>query len=132
VATAIAAGTIATAATAVTATTASIAATTTSVTTASASIAATASVAAATATATAASIATATAVFGVGAAGMGDRVRNQDGGCRQHPTNGKSKDRLFELHKFLHLLVLVIEPQQSRCKSEAIACSAIETSAHLA
>ncbi|MFJ3468535.1 hypothetical protein [Pseudomonas sp. NPDC090201] len=84
-----------------------MATTTASITTAAASIASTT---AAVTTTTAASTATA-AVFGVGAAGVRDRVRNQHGGCRQHPTNGKSKDRLFELHKYLHLLVLVIEPQ---------------------
>jgi len=86
-----------------------VATTTASIATAAASIAST--TAAVTTTTTAASTAASTAVFGVGAAGVRDRVRNQHGGCRQHPTNGKSKDRLFELHKYLHLLVLVIEPQ---------------------
>jgi hypothetical protein len=80
-----------------------VATTTASITTTAASIAST--------TAAVTTTAASTAVFGVGAAGVRDRVRNQHGGCRQHPTNGKSKDRLFELHKYLHLLVLVIEPQ---------------------
>jgi hypothetical protein len=88
-----------------------VATTTASITTAAASIASTTAAVTTTTTTTAASTAASTAVFGVGAAGVRDRVRNQHGGCRQHPTNGKSKDRLFELHKYLHLLVLVIEPQ---------------------
>jgi hypothetical protein len=91
-----------------------VATTTAPITTAAASIASTtAAVTTTTAASTSTATATAasTAVFGVGAAGVRDRVRNQHGGCRQHPTNGKSKDRLFELHKYLHLLVLVIEPQ---------------------
>jgi hypothetical protein len=58
-------------------------------------------------TAITAATATAPTVFGVGDSGMGNRIRDQDSGCRQHPTDGKCKDRLFELHDYLHLLVLV-------------------------
>lgn len=100
---------------------------------------ATAAMATSTAAATAASSTTRTAtatttatIFGV-RAGMGKRVRNQHGGCRQHPTDGQGQNRLFELHHYLHLLVLVIEPQTEPVQNEDHHPSgAIETSAHLA
>jgi hypothetical protein len=90
----------------------------TSVATASAAITASASASAAAATTT--TTTTTTTIFGV-CAGMGDRIGDQDGGCRQHPTDGKRQDCLFESHNYLHLLVLVINRKQSRCKTKAIA-----------
>jgi hypothetical protein len=85
-------------------------------------ISAAASVATASAaiTATTTTTTTTTTIFGV-CAGMGDRIGDQDGGCRQHPTDGKRQDCLFESHNYLHLLVLVINRKQSRCKTKAIA-----------
>jgi hypothetical protein len=81
------------------------------VTSASASITAAASVTTTTTT---------TTVFGV-RAGMRNRVGDQDSGCRQHPSNRKCQNCLSELHNYLHLLVLVINRKQSRCKTKAIA-----------
>jgi hypothetical protein len=119
-ATSVATSAAATTATSVAASAAAITAAATAVTTSSAAI-----------TATASAVATATAIFGV-RAGMGDRVGDQDGGCRQHPTNGKCQDCLFELHNHLHLLVLVIEPQTEPVQNEGHCPKAINASAHLA
>jgi hypothetical protein len=69
---------------------------------------------------TATTTTTTTTVFGVGA-GMRNRVGDQDSGCGQHPSNRKCQNCLSELHNYLHLLVLVINRKQSRCKTKAIA-----------
>ena len=99
------------AATTVTASATAISAAAASVATASAAI---------TAATTTTTTTTTTTIFGV-CAGMGDRIGDQDGGCRQHPTDGKRQDCLFESHNYLHLLVLVMNRKQSRCKTKAIA-----------
>ncbi|MFK3795859.1 hypothetical protein [Pseudomonas sp. NPDC088444] len=102
------------------ATTARTATAATAATAAGATAAMATSTAAATATAASSTTRTATAtatIFGV-RAGMGKRVRNQHGGCRQHPTDGQGQNRLFELHHYLHLLVLVIEPQTEPVQNE--------------
>jgi hypothetical protein len=123
-ATSVATSAAATTATSVAAPAAAITAAATAVATSSAAITASAS-------AVATTTATATTIFGV-RAGMGDRVGDQDGGCRQHPTNGKCQDCLFELHNHLHLLVLVIEPQTEPVQNEGHCPKAINASAHLA
>jgi hypothetical protein len=124
-ATVAAAGTTrATTATAASGTTATAAAVTASSATVTAATTAATSVTSASASAsiTAASVtaATTTTIFGV-RAGMRNRVGDQDSGCRQHPSNRKCQNCLSELHNYLHLLVLVINRKQSRCKTKAIA-----------
>jgi len=128
VASAVAAATVAaagtpraTTATAASGTTATAAAVTASSATVTAATTAATSVTSASASVTAATTTTTTTtVFGV-RAGMRNRVGDQDSGCRQHPSNRKCQNCLSELHNYLHLLVLVINRKQSRCKTKAIA-----------
>jgi hypothetical protein len=79
--------------TAVTTTATAMAATTTAVTT-------TATTVASTATSVTAST---TTILGVGAGAIGNRVRDQNDGSRQHASNGSRQYRFFEQHMDLHI-----------------------------
>ncbi|UPK87616.1 hypothetical protein E5221_22775 [Pseudomonas sp. A2] len=81
-----------------TATTVATAATT--VTTAAATMATTPPTMATAATSVTAST---TTILGVGAGAIGNRVRDQNDGSRQHASNGSRQYRFFEQHMDLHI-----------------------------
>ncbi|QNT40019.1 hypothetical protein ICJ54_21415 [Pseudomonas asiatica] len=86
--------------TAVTTTATTVASTAATVTTAAATMATTTPTMATAATSVTAST---TTILGVGAGAIGNRVRDQNDGSRQHASNGSRQYRFFEQHMDLHI-----------------------------